>query len=62
MVAEFIHITKGPHNRGPFFYGALGGIRTPGPQVRSLMLYPTELRALLTRTAHHTTIFRIIFV
>ena len=25
--------------------GAAGGIRTPDPQVRSLMLYPTELRA-----------------
>jgi hypothetical protein len=24
--------------------GAAGGIRTPDPQVRSLMLYPTELR------------------
>ena len=26
--------------------GALGGSRTPDPQVRSLMLYPTELPAL----------------
>ena len=26
--------------------GALGGSRTPDPQVRSLMLYPTELQAL----------------
>ena len=26
-------------------YGAPGEIRTPDPQVRSLMLYPTELRA-----------------
>src|SRR5580704_8378721 len=25
--------------------GALGGIRTPDPQIRSLMLYPAELRA-----------------
>ena len=25
--------------------GALGEIRTPGPQIRSLMLYPAELRA-----------------
>ena len=25
--------------------GALGAIRTPGPQIRSLMLYPAELRA-----------------
>ena len=25
--------------------GAPGEIRTPGPQVRSLVLYPTELRA-----------------
>ncbi len=24
--------------------GASGEIRTPGPQVRSLVLYPTELR------------------
>ncbi len=25
--------------------GAPGGIRTPNPQIRSLMLYPVELRA-----------------
>src|SRR5688572_10896083 len=29
---------------GPHMSGAAGGIRTPDPQVRSLMLYPTELR------------------
>ena len=28
----------------PLRIGAAGGIRTPDPQVRSLMLYPTELR------------------
>ena len=34
-----------PLLRYPFpFIGAAGGIRTPDPQVRSLMLYPTELR------------------
>ncbi len=27
-------------------YGAPGGIRTPDLQVRSLLLYPAELRAL----------------
>ena len=27
-------------------YGVPGGIRTPDPQLRRLMLYPTELRAL----------------
>ena len=26
-------------------FGAPGGIRTPGPQIRSLVLYPAELRA-----------------
>jgi hypothetical protein len=34
-------------------YGALGGIRTPDPQIRSLVLYPAELRAptrLLAKT------------
>src|SRR5579862_6739558 len=30
--------------------GAPGEIRTPDPQVRSLMLYPTELRAHASRT------------
>ena len=25
-------------------YGRLGGIRTPNPQIRSLVLYPVELR------------------
>src|SRR5580704_1488328 len=29
----------------PDLTGALGGIRTPDPQIRSLMLYPAELRA-----------------
>jgi hypothetical protein len=28
-------------------YGALGRIRTSDPQIRSLMLYPAELRAHL---------------
>src|SRR5262249_7748147 len=32
----------------PEFIGALGGIRTPDPQIRSLVLYPAELRALGT--------------
>ena len=27
-------------------YGAPGKIRTPNPQIRSLVLYPIELRAL----------------
>src|SRR5262249_1956019 len=31
---------------GPVRSGALGGIRTPDPQIRSLVLYPAELRAL----------------
>src|SRR5689334_5529592 len=34
--------------------GALGGIRTPDPQIRSLVLYPAELRApeaFLTKSA-----------
>jgi hypothetical protein len=29
----------------PLKNGALGAIRTPDPQIRSLMLYPAELRA-----------------
>src|SRR4051794_22304353 len=29
----------------PGFVGALGEIRTPDPQIRSLVLYPAELRA-----------------
>src|SRR5215831_1895289 len=36
------------------FIGALGGIRTPDPQIRSLVLYPAELRApeaFLTKSA-----------
>src|SRR5262249_31798555 len=42
-----------PHNI-PGFIGALGGIRTPDPQIRSLVLYPAELRApeaFLTKSA-----------
>ena len=31
------------------WYGAPGEIRTPDPQVRSLVLYPTELRARMKR-------------
>ena len=32
--------------KGPFGFGAPGKIRTCGPQIRNLVLYPTELRAL----------------
>src|SRR4030088_537271 len=38
---------------GQWVIGALGGIRTPDPQIRSLVLYPAELRAptrLLAKT------------
>jgi hypothetical protein len=35
------------HVKMPLKYSAPGEIRTPDPQVRSLMLYPTELRAHL---------------
>ena len=34
-----------PYVKMPKQYSAPGEIRTPDPQVRSLMLYPTELRA-----------------
>ena len=34
--------------------GAAGGIRTPDPQVRSLMLYPTELRPRGTEDSTRT--------
>src|SRR5262249_58728 len=34
----------------PGFIGALGEIRTPDPQIRSLVLYPAELRAQAIRT------------
>src|SRR5207237_10320289 len=33
--------------------GAPGGNRTPDPQIRSLMLYPTELRARQALTTHY---------
>ena len=39
---------------GRLLSGALGGIRTPDPQIRSLVLYPAELRApeaFLTKSA-----------
>ena len=32
----------------PIFNGALGEIRTPDPQIRSLVLYPAELRAQIS--------------
>jgi hypothetical protein len=32
---------------GPLVFGAPDRIRTCGPQIRNLVLYPTELRALL---------------
>jgi hypothetical protein len=35
--------------RGEGGAGALGEIRTPDPQIRSLVLYPAELRAPLKR-------------
>ena len=38
--------TAGAHGLGRSgFLGAPGGIRTPDPQIRNLMLYPAELRA-----------------
>jgi hypothetical protein len=45
------------------FIGAPGGIRTPNPQIRSLMLYPVALRARVkfsfgskqVERAHHST-------
>jgi hypothetical protein len=36
------------------FTGALGEIRTPDPQIRSLVLYPAELRALGQRVTAAT--------
>ena len=36
---------KGPHPWGAFLCGPPGEIRTPDTQVRSLVLYPAELRA-----------------
>jgi hypothetical protein len=41
--------------RVPIFYGAPERIRTFDPQIRSLILYPTELRAR-TGNAHPTQI------
>ena len=36
---------KGPHKDDLSKYGAPERIRTSGPQIRNLVLYPTELRA-----------------
>src|SRR5207253_1815567 len=36
---------------GPLSGGAPGEIRTPDPQIRSLVLYPAELRALVAYRA-----------
>ncbi len=41
----------GVTDRNPV-YGAPGGIRTPDPEIRNLVLYPAEVRAL--RTVHYT--------
>ncbi len=38
-------IIKKPVDQDRFFDGALGTTRTCDPQLRKLMLYPTELRA-----------------
>src|SRR5215468_7629489 len=35
-----------PPHCSKLYHGAPGEIRTPDPQIRSLMLYPAELRAL----------------
>ena len=35
--------------------GAPEGIRTPGLRIRSPLLYPAELQALLKRVSYHTT-------
>ena len=42
MVENSDRAVRGPWN---FENGALGKIRTPDPQIRSLVLYPAELRA-----------------
>ena len=34
------------NSENPLFTGLPGGDRTPDPQLRRLMLYPTELRAV----------------
>ena len=34
----------GCSSKPPIFYGAPGAIRTPDPHIRSVMLYPAELR------------------
>jgi hypothetical protein len=39
------HIRQNPHKGGFVVYGPPGEIRTPDTQVRSLVLYPAELRA-----------------
>ena len=50
MTAPVTHVSGINRNpcvrNGPQRFGALGGIRTPDPQIRSLVLYPAELRAL----------------
>jgi hypothetical protein len=42
-------------------YGAPGEIRTPDPQVRSLVLYPAELRAQKRNCAESSAIPSIIY-
>jgi hypothetical protein len=55
--------TKKPANDSPaFLFGAPGEIRTPDPQVRSLVLYPAELRAQKRNCAEPKAIPSIIFV
>ncbi len=46
---QYIEYTKGPHSVGAFcIYGAPGRIRTSDHLVRSQVLYPAELRALIS--------------
>jgi hypothetical protein len=46
MIARTVRSPLPPWpTRDPVPLGALGGIRTPDPQIRSLVLYPAELRA-----------------
>src|SRR5450759_2570865 len=47
FLAKTVKISNFLHGRWVLSAGAPGEIRTPDPQIRSLVLYPAELRALI---------------
>ncbi len=50
---RFTHLKYAPKGNEILYDGAPEEIRTPDPQIRSLVLYPAELRVHTFSSLHH---------